>query len=149
MRICAKVLCAFSGFGECTLALVLTPSFRFLYPPSGFGTQEHLFLHPCSGFVGPRNIQRRRDDNKKNCGFEGGGGGKGGQRGKSSKTVFLHGKRHNNKILKVQNLLSRIFVVIAQAPKHAQTTRLRNPHSSFRDISPLFVENEVSVFTSF
>ena len=31
--------------------------------------------------------------------------------------VFFRGKRHDNKILKVQILLSRNFVVIAQAPR--------------------------------
>ena len=38
---------------------------------------------------------------------------------KCPKTLFSLGKRHDNKILKVQILLSRIFVVIAQAPKSA------------------------------
>ena len=53
--------------------------------------------------------------------FEGGGGAW-GQRGKSSKTQFFFfflgggGERHDNKNLKVQILLSRNFVVIAQAP---------------------------------
>ena len=60
--------------------------------------------------------QRRRDDNKNKIFslFEGGGGW--GQRGKSSKTLFFRGKCHDNKILKVQILLSRYFVVIAHAP---------------------------------
>ena len=44
------------------------------------------------------------------------GGWAGGQRGKFSKTLFFHGKRHDNKILKVNILLSRNFVVMAQAP---------------------------------
>ena len=41
-----------------------------------------------------------------------------GQRGKSSKTLFLfsRGKRHSKKNLKMQILLSGNFVVIAQAP---------------------------------
>ena len=67
------------------------------------------------------STQRRRDDIKnKICGyFFGGGGGNWGQRGKSSKTIFFfRGKRHDNKILKVHILLSRNFVVIAQAPKY-------------------------------
>ena len=34
-----------------------------------------------------------------------------------SKTFFFHGKRHDHKILKVKILLSRNFVVMAQAPK--------------------------------
>ena len=60
-------------------------------------------------------VQRRRDDNKnKICAFE--GGGPWGQRGKSSKNAAFRGKRHDNRILKVQILLSRNFVVIAQAP---------------------------------
>ena len=45
------------------------------------------------------------------------GGWAGGQRGKLSKTLFFHGKRHDNKILKVNILLSRNFVVMAQAPR--------------------------------
>ena len=60
-------------------------------------------------------FQRRRDDNKnKIFAFE--GGGPWGQRGKSCKNACFRGKRHDNKILKVQILLSRHFVVIAQAP---------------------------------
>ena len=44
----------------------------------------------------------------------------GGGRGKSPKTLFFfRGKRHDNQILKVQILLSRNFVVIAQAPIRA------------------------------
>ena len=46
----------------------------------------------------------------------------GGREGKSSKKLsffFFRGKRHDNKLLKVQLLLSRSFVVIAQAPKIA------------------------------
>ena len=49
------------------------------------------------------------------------GGGVLGQREKSPKTLFFfRGKRHDNKILKLQILLSRNFVVIAQAPKVGQ-----------------------------
>ena len=40
----------------------------------------------------------------------------GGQRGKSFKDVVFDGKRHDNKILKLQILLSRTFIVTAQAP---------------------------------
>ena len=36
--------------------------------------------------------------------------------GKLSKTAIFHGKRHDNQILKVKILLSRNFVVMAQAP---------------------------------
>ena len=45
------------------------------------------------------------------------GGGPGGQRGKSSKNAVFRGKRHDNKILKVKFLLSKNFVVVAQAPR--------------------------------
>ena len=37
--------------------------------------------------------------------------------------AFLCGKRHDNKTLKVQILLSRNFVVIAQAPNHIESDR--------------------------
>ena len=43
-------------------------------------------------------------------------GGNWGRRGKSTKNAGCLGKRHDNKILKVQVLLSRDYVVIAQAP---------------------------------
>ena len=46
--------------------------------------------------------------------FEG-GGGLGAER-KTVQNAAFRGKRHDNKILKVQILLSRNFVVIAQAP---------------------------------
>ena len=59
--------------------------------------------------------QRRQDDNKnKIFAFE--GGGLGGREERSSKNACFHGKRHDNRILKVEMLLSRNFVVIAQAP---------------------------------
>ena len=52
-------------------------------------------------------FQRRRDDNKnKIFAFEG-GGGPWGPRGTSSKNACFRGKRHDNKILNVQLLLSR------------------------------------------
>ena len=44
-----------------------------------------------------------------------GGGGQGAER-KSVQNAIFHGKRHDNKILKLKILLSRNFVVIAQAP---------------------------------
>ena len=55
-----------------------------------------------------RISQRQRDDNKNNiCAFEGGGHWR--QRGKLSKNavffLLFRGKRHDNKILKVQILL--------------------------------------------
>ena len=49
------------------------------------------------------------------CVFEQ-GGGLGGREENRPKMLFLRGKHHDNKILKVQILLSRNFVVIAQAP---------------------------------
>ena len=44
------------------------------------------------------------------------GGWAGGQRGKLSKNAIFHGKRQDNKISKVKIVLSRDFVVMAQAP---------------------------------
>ena len=44
-----------------------------------------------------------------------------GQRGESSKNAVFRGKRHDNKFLKVQILLSRNFVVMAQAPTQILT----------------------------
>ena len=74
----------------------------------------------------PQESQRKRDDNKnKICAFQGGlsrGAGR-----KIVQNAIFHGKRHDNKILKVKFLLSRKFVVMAQAPrkekahKHKQT----------------------------
>ena len=102
--------------------------------------------------VGFQNDQRRRDDKKnKSFAFEGGGGGlggreenrqvlllrgggPGGQRGKSSKNAafFARGKRHDNKNLKVQIVLSRDFVAIAQAPKRNLVRKMpRNAPQTF------------------
>ena len=54
----------------------------------------------------PDPSQRRRDDNKnKICAFE--EGGPWGRRGKSSKNALFRGKRHDNKILNLQILLSK------------------------------------------
>ena len=64
-------------------------------------------------------IQRRRDDKNKICGFKGGEGRRGAERKNRPKRYvffFFRGKRHDNKILNVQILLSRNFVVVAQAP---------------------------------
>ena len=55
--------------------------------------------------------QRKRDDNKDNFFFFGGGAGR-----KTVQNAIFHGKRHDNIILKVNILLSRNFVVMAQAP---------------------------------
>ena len=69
-----------------------------------------------STFLGPCFCQRRRDDDKnKNSVFclE---GGDWGQRGKSSKSAVFVGERHDDQSLKVQILLSKVFVVIVQAP---------------------------------
>ena len=59
--------------------------------------------------------QRRRDDKIKFSVFEGGGVGALGSEEENRPKRFFRGKRHDNKILKVQFLLSRNFVVIAQA----------------------------------
>ena len=69
-----------------------------------------------SGFPSEKS-QRKRDDNKnKIWRFSGGGVGRGAER-KIVQNAIFHGKRHDNKILKVKILLSRNFVVMAQAPK--------------------------------
>ena len=44
---------------------------------------------------------------------------RGGGREKIVQNAIFHGKRHDNKILKVKFLLSRNFVVMAQAPIYA------------------------------
>ena len=91
-----------------------------LFSPVGLGTTPGLSrgFHRVCPWDKPgenlRQTRRRRDDNKnKIFAFEGGGGW--GQRGKSSKNARFRGKRHDNRILKVQISLSRNFVVIAQA----------------------------------
>ena len=62
------------------------------------------------------DFQRKRDDNKnKICAFQG-GWAEGPER-KIVQNAIFHGKRHDNKILKVNILLSRNFVVMAQAPR--------------------------------
>ena len=67
----------------------------------------------------PTNYQRKRDDNKnKICAFQGGLGREAGR--KIVQNAIFHGKRHDNKILKVKILLSSNFVVMAQAPKLAR-----------------------------
>ena len=51
------------------------------------------------------------------------GVGRGGREENCPKMLFFfffHGKRHDNKILKVQIILSRNFVVMAQAPKNSK-----------------------------
>ena len=45
------------------------------------------------------------------------------------KRCFFRGKRHDNKISKVQILLSRIFVVIAQAPRATGARNCRSGHA--------------------
>ena len=61
-------------------------------------------------------IQRKRDDNKNRiCAFQGWVGRGAGR--KIVQNAIFHGKRHDNKNLKVKIILSRNFVVMAQAPK--------------------------------
>ena len=59
--------------------------------------------------------QRKRDDNKIKFALFRGGLGRGAGR-KIVQNATFYGKRHDNKILKVNILLSRNFVVMAQAP---------------------------------
>ena len=47
-----------------------------------------------------------------------------GARRKIVQNAIFQGKRHDNKILKVRILLSRNFVVMAQAPKLLKPSRL-------------------------
>ena len=79
-----------------------------------------LFLQ---GFGPPQNIQRRRDDNKNKISLLRGGGGIGATEENCQKKLvfffFSVGNAPKIKFLKVQMLLSRNFVVIAQAPKHS------------------------------
>ena len=54
-----------------------------------------------------------------------GEGGLGGREENRPETLFFfHGERHDNKILKVQILLSRNFVLIAQAPSFKKCSSL-------------------------
>ena len=88
-----------------------------LHPHLFFGNAARK--HRTSAFqkrIGAVNDQRKRDDNKnKICAFRGRGGQ--GGRAENCPKRFFHRKRHDNKILKVKILLSRNFVVMAQAPK--------------------------------
>ena len=100
------------------------------YPPWHLVSRTHIGAIPHFAAYRARIVRypinrRRRDDNKIKFSLLR-GGGPGGQRGKSSKTLFFRGKRHDNKILKVKILLSRNFVVIAQAPN-------KNKHKKFCD----------------
>ena len=60
--------------------------------------------------------QRKRDDNKNTICACQGGVGRGAER-KVVQNAIFHWKRHDNKISKVNILLPRKFVVMAQAPK--------------------------------
>ena len=78
-----------------------------------------------SGCLFWKNNQRRRDDNKnKICGFD---RGELGAERKIVQDAVFRGKRHDNIILKVQILLSRHFVVIAQAPEQGQFRKILAP----------------------
>ena len=72
--------------------------------------------------------QRRRDDNKSKIFGFWGGRALGAERKIVQNAVFFRGKRHDNKILKVHILLSRHFVVIAQAPKGKKTIEKSKAH---------------------
>ena len=70
-------------------------------------------------FRGPKNLRESETTIKIKFAFFGGGGlGRGAER-KIVQNAIFHGKRHDNRILKVKILLSRTFVVMAQAPKIA------------------------------
>ena len=79
------------------------------------------------------DILRGGDNKNKIFDFLGGGGRGGGALGAerkiSSKTLFFffRGKRHDNKILKVQILLSRNLVVMAQPPSFAEIFQPLDP----------------------
>ena len=62
--------------------------------------------------------------------LDGGGGGRWGQRGRSSQNAVFIGKRHDNRILNPIILLSRKFVVIAQAPTLLSPFGLRPSQAS-------------------
>ena len=66
-------------------------------------------------FTMPPFLRESETTIKINLRFSGGGGGQGGREENCPKR-FFHGKRHDNKISKVKFLLSRNFVVMAQAP---------------------------------
>ena len=84
-------------------------------------------------------IQRKRDDNiNKICAFQG-GVGRGAGREIVQNAIF-RGKRHDNKILKVKILLSRNFVVMAQAPT--------NDTNSFAQTSLFVVSKSMLVASS-
>ena len=80
-------------------------------------------------------IQRRRDDNKnKICGFEGGAlGAERKNRPNGEMTInikFVVLRPRENKILKMQILLSRNFVVMAQAPRNVSSVVLESGNVS-------------------
>ena len=87
--------------------------------------------------------QRKRGDNRdKICAFQGGWAG--GQSGKSSKYAMFHEKRHDNKISNVKILLSRDFVVMAQAPSFA-SENLKNSANHCLQNQGFPPDSEVSV----
>ena len=107
------------GCGEPSRAVLV---YRLLPPIENEAFGKRRFPQKTADFCrifaeNRRNSQRRRDDN--NFRFLG-GGGLGAERKVVQNAVF-RGKCHNNKILKVQIVLSRNLVVIAQAPKHAES----------------------------
>ena len=65
-----------------------------------------------------------------------GGVGRGAGR-KIVQNAFFRGKRHDNKILKVKILLSRNFVVMAQAPRVGRPSGRQNGHVGLLAMSML------------
>ena len=96
------------SLGSCFFVLQVWPAVGACACPTCSLRKQRPFVHNSV-------CQRQRDDNKnKISAFE--GGGPRGQRGKPPKNAVFRWKRHDNKILKVFFLLSRNFVVVAQAP---------------------------------
>ena len=97
---------------------VLTTSVRPHLRPTPLAQRRDFRRKPRETADWVRSPFRDGETTKIKFALLGGGGVAWGQRGKSKNAVsfFSRGKRHDNKISKVQILLSRNFVVIAQAP---------------------------------
>ena len=88
-------------------------------------TLQELFLFCKAIFRDPpkipfKTIRESETTIKIKFAFFRGGVGRGAER-KIGQNAIFRGKRHDNKILKVKLLLSRNFVVMAQAPKQAHS----------------------------